>query len=79
MGIRGDYVLVPGRPAFWIAAEVVRAQEVQKALCCAIRQKMKVEQVLKVLVVCSVYMVVGPSLILVNKHILKDLGFRYPM
>ena len=40
---------------------------------------MKVEQVLKVLVVCSVYMVVGPSLILVNKHILKDLGFRYPM
>ena len=35
-------------------------------------------RVLKILLLCTCYMVVGPTLILVNKHILKDAGFPYP-
>jgi hypothetical protein len=38
-----------------------------------------VEKITKIAAVCTVYMIVGPMLILVNKYILKDLGFRYPM
>ena len=35
--------------------------------------------VAKILLYCSMYMVIGPALILVNKYILKDLEFKYPM
>lgn len=35
--------------------------------------------VLLALVACGLYMVVGPTLIVTNKHIMADLGFRYPM
>uniref|UniRef100_A0A7S3PJ01 Sugar phosphate transporter domain-containing protein n=1 Tax=Aplanochytrium stocchinoi TaxID=215587 RepID=A0A7S3PJ01_9STRA len=34
---------------------------------------------LKAVVACGFYMVIGPSLILNNKFILKDLDFKYPM
>ena len=29
--------------------------------------------------VCLLYMAVGPALVLLNKHILSDVGFRYPI
>ena len=29
--------------------------------------------------VCSLYMAVGPALVLLNKHILSAVGFRYPI
>jgi hypothetical protein len=29
--------------------------------------------------VCSLYMAVGPALVLLNKHLLSDVGFRYPI
>lgn len=35
--------------------------------------------VLRVLAVCGVYMVVGPSLMVVNKEILQTLGFGFPL
>lgn len=31
-----------------------------------------------VVIICSAFMFAGPTLILVNKHILSDLGFHYP-
>lgn len=34
---------------------------------------------LKVILLCSAFMVIGPSLILLNKYILRDLEFNYPM
>eukprot|EP00605_Chrysophyceae_sp_TOSAG23-4_P002455 GSChrysophyteH1.ASY1.ANO1.2714.1 assembled CDS len=34
---------------------------------------------LKTVLICAVYMVIGPALILLNKHILTDLDFPYPM
>lgn len=34
---------------------------------------------LKVLATCMLYMCIGPTLILVNKFLLKDAGFPYPM
>ena len=37
------------------------------------------EQILKTLVWSSVYMLVGPSLIMLNKYIMQDLNFPYPM
>ncbi len=37
-----------------------------------------VVMVLKTLAICSIFMLVGPSLIMVNQHILKN-GFPYPM
>lgn len=36
-------------------------------------------QVAKILLYCSMYMIIGPALILVNKYILRDLEFKYPM
>jgi hypothetical protein len=38
-----------------------------------------IAKVLNIVVVCLVYMVVGPTLILTNKYILNDLSFQYPM
>ena len=35
--------------------------------------------IIKAVLACSLYMVIGPSLILNNKYILKDLDFKYPM
>ena len=34
---------------------------------------------LKSVGLCSLYMAVGPSLVVLNKHILSEVGFRYPM
>lgn len=34
---------------------------------------------IKAVLVCALYMVIGPTLILNNKYILKDLDFQYPM
>ena len=33
----------------------------------------------KVILLCSAYMCVGPALILLNKYILSELNFHYPM
>ena len=35
--------------------------------------------VVKAVAACSLYMVIGPSLILTNRYILADLDFRFPM
>ena len=35
--------------------------------------------ILVTLIYCLVYLIVGPALILVNKQLLKDAGFGYPM
>ena len=40
---------------------------------------MKYAQIAWTLVICSLYMVVGPSLVVLNRHILKEGGFPYPM
>eukprot|EP00606_Chrysophyceae_sp_TOSAG23-5_P001288 GSChrysophyteH2.ASY1.ANO1.890.1 assembled CDS len=37
------------------------------------------KKALKTVLICAIYMVVGPGLILLNKHILTDLNFPYPM
>ena len=34
---------------------------------------------MKVVLICTIYMFIGPGLILLNKHILSDLQFPYPM
>ncbi len=43
----------------------------------------RIMQAAKCLVLCCAYMAIGPTLILLNKHLLKDLddgrGFNYPM
>lgn len=33
----------------------------------------------KALMACTLYMVIGPTLILLNKHIMRDLKFNFPM
>ncbi len=33
----------------------------------------------KVLGLCSIYMLIGPTLILLNKYILQQLNFPYPL
>ena len=40
---------------------------------------MKYSQIAWTGVICSLYMVVGPALVLLNKQILKEGGFAYPM
>jgi len=35
--------------------------------------------VLKTTILCMVFMLVGPALILLNKHIMQQLSFPYPM
>uniref|UniRef100_A0A6U0Y8D2 Sugar phosphate transporter domain-containing protein n=1 Tax=Rhizochromulina marina TaxID=1034831 RepID=A0A6U0Y8D2_9STRA len=37
------------------------------------------EQILRTMGLCSLYMVVGPALVLLNKHILSELDFDFPM
>lgn len=36
-------------------------------------------EAVKTIFACAVYLSVGPALILVNRHILKEVGFDYPM
>jgi len=31
------------------------------------------------IMICALYMAVGPALVLLNKHILSEVGFKYPM
>lgn len=42
-------------------------------------QKTPLMETILTLLYCLGYLVVGPVLILTNKHILKDIGFGYPM
>ena len=37
------------------------------------------QQRVQIIAACSTYAVVGPTLIVVNNHILKHLSFHYPM
>lgn len=45
----------------------------------AARPALKLLHALKVLVYCALYLMIGPTLILVNNHVLRKLHFNYPM
>ena len=36
-------------------------------------------QYVRILLACGFYLAIGPSLILINRTILKERGFNYPM
>lgn len=40
---------------------------------------MSLYDIVKTVLLCVFYMIVGPGLILLNKHILSGLNFPYPM